>query len=180
MALINRLTRLIKADLHTVIEQLEEPIMLLKQSVREMEEALQEEQQQLKQLQHQLSKTTTHSQTIKSSISETNEELNTCFDAGNEALARLLIKRKLEAQQRQKALNSRESDIQQAIEQHQQRINEQQPRLEAMQQKLELLATEASQQISEPPSTNNWPATTITEADVEVALLREKQQRSQS
>ena len=37
MALINRLSRLFKADFHAVLDQIEEPELLLKQAIREME-----------------------------------------------------------------------------------------------------------------------------------------------
>ena len=40
MALIKRLSRLFAADLHAVLDQIEEPEALLKQAVREMEEEL--------------------------------------------------------------------------------------------------------------------------------------------
>ena len=40
MALINRVTRLFKADIHAVLDQIEEPEQLLRQAVRDMEEEL--------------------------------------------------------------------------------------------------------------------------------------------
>ena len=40
MALISRVSRLLRADLHAVLDHLEEPDVLLRQAVREMEEAL--------------------------------------------------------------------------------------------------------------------------------------------
>ena len=42
MALINRVARLFKADFHAVLDQIEEPELLLKQAVREMEDELAE------------------------------------------------------------------------------------------------------------------------------------------
>lgn len=36
MALINRATRLFRADLHAVLDRIEEPDILLRQAVREM------------------------------------------------------------------------------------------------------------------------------------------------
>ena len=40
MALITRVSRLFQADLHAVLDRIEEPEVLLKQAVREMEEEL--------------------------------------------------------------------------------------------------------------------------------------------
>ena len=38
MALINRISRLFTADMHAVLDRLEEPDVLLKQALREMED----------------------------------------------------------------------------------------------------------------------------------------------
>ena len=40
MALINRMSRLFTADVHAVLDRIEEPDVLLKHAVREMEEEL--------------------------------------------------------------------------------------------------------------------------------------------
>ena len=41
MALINRMSRLFTADVHAVLDRIEEPEALLKQAIREMEEEVQ-------------------------------------------------------------------------------------------------------------------------------------------
>ena len=51
MALITRLSRLFQADLHAVLDRIEEPDTLLRQAMREMEEALDPDAQQIKRLQ---------------------------------------------------------------------------------------------------------------------------------
>ena len=48
MTLITRLSRLFHADVNAVIDQLEEPELLLKQAIREMEETLNNDERQLK------------------------------------------------------------------------------------------------------------------------------------
>ncbi len=40
MALINRISRLFKADFHAVLDQIEEPEQILKQAIRDMEDDL--------------------------------------------------------------------------------------------------------------------------------------------
>jgi phage shock protein A len=180
MALINRFTRLLKADLHTVIEQFEEPMMLLKQSLREMEEVIQQEQQQLKQYQQQQGQTDAHIVRLKTVISESSGKLETCFNANNEELARVLIRRKLEAEQQLSRLKERQVNIAQMAEEVQQRINQQQPKLEAMQQELALLNLERPHSPTAAESGENGFQTAISDADVEVALLHEKAKRSAS
>ena len=45
MALITRLSRLMRADLHAVLDRVEEPEVLLRQALREMQEELARDQQ---------------------------------------------------------------------------------------------------------------------------------------
>lgn len=176
MAIFTRLSRLFKADFHAVIDQLEEPLMLLKQAVREMESTLQQDKAQLKALQHQQSQIVDRIRKQNECITQANEELNVCFQAENETLARVLIKRKLESQQLHKLLVGKQKSFDQQTEAVQRRIDERQPRYDAMRQKLEVFTEEASQKSSE--QLWNSSSITVTDADVEVALLREKQQRS--
>ena len=48
MALITRVGRLFRADLHAVLDRVEEPEVLLRQAIREMEEELAEDRQRLR------------------------------------------------------------------------------------------------------------------------------------
>ena len=52
MALITRVGRLFRADLHAVLDRVEEPEVLLRQAIREMEEELAEERQRLRLARH--------------------------------------------------------------------------------------------------------------------------------
>ncbi|MFC1748386.1 PspA/IM30 family protein [Pseudomonadota bacterium] len=178
MAVFNRLTRLFRADFHAVIDQLEEPYMLLKHSVREMEEALQQDRNDLKQLQQQQRILDERIKEFDQSIANFDDELNVCFEADNEDLARVLIKRKLECQQLLKSFNTKRSSLVHEVSQVQTRIDEYVPRLESMHQKLELVSEELPH--GEIESAGNAMMNSVSDADVEVALLREKQQRSRS
>lgn len=178
MALMNRIARLFKADFHAVIDHLEEPDVLLKQSVRDMEEVLQQERQTLKGLHHQQGKLNDRQRELEDTITTIDDELNTCFDAADEALARVLIKRKLECRQLHKLLTAKRTSLKQQIDQMQALVDEHAPCLAAIQQKLALVCEEAPRQDAE----QSWfpTAIAVTNADVEVALLREKQQRRPS
>ena len=48
MVLITRLARLFRADVHAVLDRIEEPLLLLQQAVREMEADLADNEKQLK------------------------------------------------------------------------------------------------------------------------------------
>ena len=56
MALINRFSRLFTADMHAVLDRIEEPDALLKQAVREMEEELTRMQTQSRSLHEELAR----------------------------------------------------------------------------------------------------------------------------
>ena len=52
MALITRVSRLLRADLHAVLDRVEEPEVLLRQAVREMDAALGEDRRRTKLMEH--------------------------------------------------------------------------------------------------------------------------------
>ncbi len=60
MALITRMTRLFTADLHAVLDRLEEPDVLLKQALREMEDDVALREQRVRYLEHEREESTQH------------------------------------------------------------------------------------------------------------------------
>ena len=178
MALITRVSRLFQADFHAVLDRIEEPGVLLRQAVREMEEDLARDEQHSKMLQHEQRQLITRETEINQSLHDIEEELDTCFEAGNDDLARAWIKRKLEAQRFSKNISRKRGALKETLDELNTRVRENQARLENMRQKAELLAEES---VYARPA-DNWsiPDITVRDEDVEVAFLREKQQRSQS
>ena len=178
MALIRRVSRLLRADLHAVLDQLEEPDILLRQAVREMEEILAADRQRYKLLLHEQEMLEEREQEIRQSLTAGENELDLCFENGQEALARDLIRRRLEAESLLKALSAkhgrvvkRRSELKAAIEQNH-------SRLESTRQKAELLSAEKSRSLrrSAGPA---W-SSRIRDQEVELELLREKQKRGLS
>ena len=86
MALITRVSRLFQADFHAVLDRIEEPEILLHQAVREMEEALAREEQRSKVLQHEQRQLINREANLKQSLHDIEEELDTCFEAGNDVI----------------------------------------------------------------------------------------------
>jgi phage shock protein A len=179
MALIDRLARLFQADLHAVLDRIEEPEVLLRQAIREMEDeltvcerrivCLQQEQQQLLQRQSD----------IEQSVMRLDEELEICFDSGNDNLARGLIKRKLEAQLLLRAMARRREALDKDLRDRQTRLQENRTQYESMRQKAELLAVESQAAAAKPndPFMQAAAEFSVHEGDVEIAMLREKQRR---
>jgi phage shock protein A len=178
MALITRVSRLFQADFHAVLDRIEEPEVLLRQAVREMEEELARDEQRSKVLAHELRQLTTREADLKQSLHDFESELDTCFEAGNDDLARAWIKRKLEAQRFGKNISRKRMALKETLDELNTRVRENQARLESMRQKAELLAEES---VRERPADHwNLPDVTVRDEDVEVAFLREKQHRSRS
>src|SRR5690606_30311485 len=96
VALINRMSRLITADFHAVLDRLEEPEALLRQAIREMEEELARNERKVTGLEHEQEGLIARREKLDATLRELDTELDLSFDSGNEALARRLIKRKLE------------------------------------------------------------------------------------
>jgi phage shock protein A len=178
MALITRVSRLFQADFHAVLDRIEEPEVLLRQAVREMEEELARDEQRSKVLQHEQGQLTARETEFEQSLHDIEEELDVCFESGNDDLARAWIRRKLEAQRFCKGLSRKRGTLQETLTELNTRLQENQARLESMRQKAELLAAES---IRTRPA-DNWtiPDISVRDEDVEVAFLREQQQRRRS
>ena len=178
MALITRVSRLFRADLHAVLDRIEEPEVLLRQAVREMEEEFAHGQQRLKLMQHEHGQLAARENDIAQSLSEVEEELDVCFDSDNDDLARVLIKRKLEAQRFLKALRRKREGLEEAASALKAQLDENRTCLDGMRQKAELFVEEES--TTRPDESWTTSGATVRDEDVEVALLREKQRRRRS
>jgi phage shock protein A len=178
MTLITRVSRLFRADMHAVLDRIEEPEVLLRQAVREMKEDLAGDEQRIKRLNYEYGQLTARQDDLTQSLADIEQELDVCFDSGKGDLARSLIRRKLEAQQFLRFLARRREILEETLSGLKARLKENRTRLESIRQKAELLAAENSVE----PSRDNWgePDSPVRDEDVEVAFLREQQKRRSS
>jgi phage shock protein A len=178
MALINRVSRLFRADMHAVLDRIEEPDLLLKQAIREMEAAHAEDEQRNKLLKHELNQLESRQQVCQKKLDAMEVELDICFHSEEEALARKLIRRKLETEQLSEQLEARQHSLHQKVTDLAQRLQENRIQLESMRQKSHLL--DENQQDFSSKDYQEISTPTIQDADIEIAFLREKQKRSRS
>jgi phage shock protein A len=173
MALLNRFTRLLRADVHAVLDQLEEPTTLLRQSLREMEEEVARGDAELQAAQAQQAPMQARHREVTTFIARLGGELDLAFGAGSESLARGLLRRRLEHERLAQHLEQRLAGLAEAITQQRRALDAQRDTLEGLRQKAALfdIAAAASTATTE---------TLVTDADVELAWLRERQQRSAS
>jgi phage shock protein A len=175
MALINRISRLFRADLHAVLDRIEEPGVLLRQAVREMEEELVRDEQRLRVLDHEHGRITARRSEIGQALAGIGEELDLCFASGKDDLARALIRRRLEAERYAGFLSRKGDALQENVAGLRRRLDENRARLHEMRQKVELLAAEQTPD----QAREEWmpPDLRVRDEDVEVAFLREQQKR---
>ncbi|MCF6226478.1 MAG: PspA/IM30 family protein [Xanthomonadales bacterium] len=177
MALINRISKLFQADLHAVLDNIEQPEQLLKQAIREMQQDLYATEDTIQHLQDSQQKVEARLSQLQQLMDKYPAELDLCFQSDEEDLARSLIKRQLETAQLYDHLATQNESIQQQISGLQTRMGEKQMQLESMQQKAELLITEASVLRGDPLSSWDSPVTSINTDEIEIAFLNEKQRR---
>jgi phage shock protein A len=175
MALINRMSRLFTADVHAVLDRIEEPDVLLKHAIREMDEELARSEQRARQLEHERETLVDRQRKVKAALVELATQLDVCFANGNEELARKVVKRKLETEKLGAHVAEREQAVDKELVARRALADEQRERLDVMRQKAELLATA-------PGGGDEWGRTGFTAGadEVEVALLRERQARKPS
>jgi phage shock protein A len=175
MALITRMARLFRADLHALLDQVEEPVQLLRQAVREMEESVQQAARQLDGQRQQRDELSRRRGEIVAGLAPIAEQLELCLDADNPALARVLLRRQLEGERLAAHAERQLAALEQAIEAGQQRLDEQHLQLQRLQQQAELHAP-----ADEAPAAPRWSAEefSVSDADVELALLRAQRRRA--
>ena len=178
MALITRLSRLFQADFHAVLDRIEEPDIQLKQAIREMQIDLQQSEQRLALLQHENETLSNLVTDANAKLSTFDEELDICFAAKKEDLARDLIKRKLEVERQLQSSEKQQVALQSSIQNIESSIEENREALESMSQKLDLLVTEIDDESIHGQQFGISPG--VRSEEIEIAFLREKQKRSAS
>jgi len=175
MALINRMSRLFTADVHAVLDRIEEPGALLKHAIREMEEELARSEQRVKQLEHERETLADRHRKVQAVLAELAEQLDVCFGNGNDELARKIVKRRLETQRLEKHVAERRALVDKHLAERRATVDEQREHLDVMRQKAELVA-------EAPSGGDEWGRTefAVGEDEVEVAFLRERQKRNPS
>ena len=175
MALITRMSRLFAADLHAVLDRMEEPEILLKQGIREMEVAVAAAEHELAALRRQSAHVEAARSDAGAQLAATQNELDVCLDADNDTLARSVIRRRLQLQRTLAELTAAFERLQRTIEERQRAATRNREELEALRSKASVFETAAHH---EPAAAA--PCAGVSPEEVEVALLHAKQQRARS
>ena len=180
MAIVNRITRLFAADAHAVLDRLEEPEAQLRQAIREMEAACTRQTLALKQLQAERVQIQNRVSEIQRSIAAIQEDLDLSFQADNEPLIRRSLRRRLEGERLVQMLQQRLCRLDEHVAEQALLVEQQRQRLEAMRQKAALYDSDCASHVG--GESAGWSAEDIciSEADIDLALLREQQARRSS
>jgi phage shock protein A len=175
MALINRMSRLFTADVHAVLDRIEEPEALLKHATREMEEELARSEQHVRALDLERDALADRHRKVEALLVELAAQIDVCFENGNDELARKVVKRRLETERLERHVAERRAALDKQLAERRAAVDERREQLDLMRQKAELLATAAS-------GGDDWGKTELAvgDAEVEVAYLRERQKRQPS
>ena len=113
---MTRFTRIFKADIHGVMDQIENKELILKQCLREMEASLSKNKAQLNQLKTALEQNRNEIRQLEREKIKSEQDLNTAIEKEKEDIARLLIKKRLKADQHMEAAARHAESIEKKIE----------------------------------------------------------------
>ena len=179
MTLITRITRLVKADLHGILDGLEEPEEVIKQAIRDMEEDIATQERRREELHAVLQRLEREAQEMTAAMQEIEPQIGTCFAAENEPLAKNLIRKRLEMARRAKGLARAQEETRAQSDGLATKITAHKAQLAVVVQKLKLYEeTRSSRLWASSPCSPLHGASVITDDEVEVAFLEEKRRRS--
>ncbi len=178
MTLITRLTRLVKADLHGILDNLEEPQEVVKQAVRDMEEDIATHERRLEELHAVLQRLDREAQETTTAMQEIEPQIDLCFAAKNEPLARNLLRKRLEMARRAKAIARAQDEVRAQSDELATRIATHKAQLASVVQKLRVYEeTRPRQPWASSLCTPFQDGSAITDDEVEVAFLEEQRRR---
>lgn len=181
MALITRISRLFRADFHAVLDQIEEPELLLRQAIREMEDDLAAREQRIRVAAHEQEELRARKHELSQSLTELDEELDLCFTSKKTDLARNLVRRKLEAQRLARHLSNRETGAEKYLNEQRTILDEHRMTLEGLRQKAEIFTRRSREPVDSAGAVDAFGRDlAVSDDEVEVAFLREQNRRSAS
>lgn len=177
MALMTRISRLMKADMNAVLDRIEEPDLVLRQAVRDMDEEHQAQARQIDRLTVEIQQQIKSLKLSEQALADIEPQLDDCFAAERDDLARELVQRRLELNN---ALTRQTSRLESLHAEHKQKNTQQRDneiQLQCMRQKLDVLSNNID---STARADRCGDTSTVSVTDVDIAFVQEKQKRSRS
>jgi len=177
MALIDRATRLLKADLHAVLDHIEEPVQILALAIREMQDEISRNEQARSCAELALAETESRLASIQQELEALDGELDLCFEQQRDDLARAVCRRKLRLSAARRTLTDAASRYRERIREIAVTTAGQAEAVERYRQKARMLGDRlpAGRSHGLPEDGGR-----LSEQDIEIAMLRERQARRPS
>ncbi len=174
MGIATRFFRLVKADIHSVIDCLEDPESALRQAVREMEESIATREAEIVALDETRERLNQALSRCREKVEEHQKQLELCLAADNDSLARLTMRKKLETDQREQGIIKEIEDLQRIRDIAQRKLEDDKTKLSGVAEKMELFVP-----LNGARGRAEEGKTTISDDQVEIALLAEKNRLQQ-
>jgi phage shock protein A len=166
---LQRMTRLIRADAHGIIESLEDRTLLLKQHLREAELELQHKRARLATLADEEQRLVETASRLERAIETLDRDTQLALEGGREDLARFAIRKLLPKRNEADALHNRIAEIRAERDRITPKLASQEAEFEALRDRIrEQLVAAARAELSGAPAPD-WRAA---EEEVEMELLR--------
>jgi len=176
MKLFDRMTTLIKADAHGVVDVLEERSLLLRQHVREAELELLQKRARVEALTEEETRLGDELARRGKRIASLDEDIALALDGEKEDLARFSIRRMIPERRDLVALQGQLAEVGETRAKLAERLVEQECQFEALRQRARVHLAEATRSDDELPGLAE-PA--VADEEVELELLRRRQQRAE-
>lgn len=177
MNILTRVSRLFKADIHGILDNLEQPEIILQQSIRDMQVAIEKAEITIAELDKTQDRLEQQKQNQNKHIEDLQDQLQFCLAENNESLGKSVIRKKLQAEASLKELTRQLANITADKKLKIEETEERKEKLQAIRDKLSLF-TEKNELNECSPSTDL--SSGVTQDDVELAFLYAKQNYTQS
>ena len=176
MKLFDRMTTLIKADAHGVVDALEERSLLLRQHLREAELELLQKRARVEALTEEEARLRDELARCGKRIAALDEDIALALDGEKEDLARFAIRRVIPERKEWSALEAQIGEVEETRAKVAERLEEQECQFEALRQRARVHLAEATRGEGDLPALME-PG--VADEEVELELLRRRQQRAE-
>jgi len=173
MTLMNRFARLFKADVNAILDNLEEPELILKQALRDMQAGLASEQKNLNILTQNLQQCNTRLSSVDETHAKHIQEIRLCLDAKNESLAKTFISKKLHIEANLKFYQQKKLQLTESIKIVDKTVAEMRQTIAEIKQKVAVISNRKSTfEMNTMHNLHPELSPTISNEAVEIELLR--------
>lgn len=179
MGLITRFTRLCKADIHGVMDQLEDKHLVLKQCLREMEEALEQKQVRLEKIKGSIELNRREEGQLKSEEEKLEEDLVSAINKERDDIARMVIRKLKTVEHHLKVIGLNGNTLGREIALLTESLEVQKHQYSELQLRSDTYFHQTHQADTGKNTAFAWPRsgfTTVSDEEIELELIKRKEQ----